>query len=53
MRVMKCIYMHLYKIGFFFFRATETLLFRGLWIRLGQFVLRGLRIITNEVVLKI
>ena len=27
---------------FFFFRATETLLFRGLWIRLGQFVLRGL-----------
>ena len=38
---------------FFFFRATETFLFRGLWIRLGQFVLRGLRIITNEVVLKI
>lgn len=40
-------------VFFFFFRATETLLFRGLWIRLGQFVLRGLRIITNEVVLKI
>ena len=54
MRVMKCIYMNLYKVGFFFFfRATETLLFRGLWIRLGQFVLRGLRIITNEVVLKV